>query len=84
MLHRRGRTLSVLEQEGEAPRLARESGSTRHEVADALHHDHIIDLDTGLIAERRSKKIEGQREITAQHGDDIVQHRRELYCRKRT
>lgn len=84
MLHRRGRTLSVLEQEGEVPRLARENGGARHEVADAPHHDHIVDLDPGFIAGRRSKKIEGQREITAQHGDDIVQHRRELYCRKRT
>ena len=79
------RTLSVLEREGVVLRLALENGGARYEVADAPHHDHIVDLGPGLIAERRPEKNERlQREITAQHGDDIVQHRRELYCRKRT
>ena len=79
------RTLSVLEREGVVLRLALENGGARYEVADAPHHDHIIDLDTGQITEFRSEKIEQlQREIAAELGYDIVHHRMELYCRKRT
>lgn len=78
------RTLSVLEREGVVLRLALENGGARYEVADAPHHDHIVDLDTGLITEFRSEKIEQlQREIAAEMGFEIVHHRMELYCRKR-
>ena len=79
------RTLSVLEREGVVLRLALENGGARYEVADAPHHDHIVDLDTGQITEFRSEKIEQlQREIAAELGYVIVHHRMELYCRKRT
>lgn len=79
------RTLSVLEREGVVLRLALEDGGARYEVADAPHHDHIIDLDTGEITEFRSERIEDlQRQIAAELGYDIVHHRMELYCRKRT
>jgi Fur family transcriptional regulator, ferric uptake regulator len=78
------RTLSVLEREGVVLRLALENGGARYEVADAPHHDHIIDLDTGTITEFRSEKIEQlQREIAAELGFEIVHHRMELYCRKK-
>lgn len=79
------RTLSVLEREGVVLRLALENGGARYEVADAPHHDHIIDLDTGTITEFRSEKIEQlQREIAAELGFEIVHHRMELYCRKKS
>ena len=78
------RTLSVLEREGVVLRLALENGGARYEVADAPHHDHIVDVETGSITEFRSEKIEQlQREIAAEMGYDIVHHRLELYCRKR-
>jgi Fur family transcriptional regulator, ferric uptake regulator len=78
------RTLSVLEREGVVLRLALENGGARYEVADAPHHDHIIDLDTGTITEFRSEKIEQlQREIAAELGFEIIHHRMELYCRKK-
>ncbi|NJM84360.1 MAG: transcriptional repressor [Tabrizicola sp.] len=78
------RTLSVLEREGVVQRLSFENGGARFEVADAPHHDHIVDLDTGDITEFRSEKIEElQRQIAAEMGYDIVHHRLELYCRKR-
>jgi Fur family ferric uptake transcriptional regulator len=96
-LHRRARTLddslslapvyrslSVLEREGVALRLALGNGGARHEVADAPHHDHIVDLDTGQITEFRSERIAKlQREIVAEMGFDIVHHRPEPCCRKR-
>lgn len=79
------RTLAVLEREGVVLRLALENGGARYEVADAPHHDHIVDLDTGQITEFRSEKIEQlQREIAAEMGFEIVHHRMELYCRKKT
>jgi Fur family ferric uptake transcriptional regulator len=79
------RTLSVLEREGVVLRLALENGGARYEVADAPHHDHIVDLDSGKITEFRSDRIEQlQREIAAELGFEIIHHRMELYCRKKT
>lgn len=78
------RTLNVLEREGVVQRHAFESGGARFEVADAAHHDHIVDLESGEIIEFQSERIEElQRQIAAEMGYDIVHHRLELYCRKR-
>jgi Fur family transcriptional regulator, ferric uptake regulator len=78
------RTLAVLEREGVVLRLALENGGARYEVADAPHHDHIVDLDSGKITEFRSDRIEQlQREIAAELGFEIIHHRMELYCRKK-
>jgi len=77
------RTLSVLEREGVVQRLSFETGGARFEVADAAHHDHIVDVESGDIIEFRSDKIEQlQREIAALMGYEILHHRLELYCRK--
>lgn len=78
------RTLNVLENHGVVNRLTFEGGGARFETADAPHHDHIIDLDTGRVIEFRSEKIEKlQAEIAAELGYDVVHHKLELYCRKR-
>ncbi len=78
------RTLSALEQQGVVQRHAFESTTARFETADAPHHDHLIDIDTGAVIEFRSDKIEQlQAEIAAELGYDLVRHRLELYCRKR-
>jgi Fur family transcriptional regulator, ferric uptake regulator len=78
------RTLSALEQQGVVHRHAFESATARFETADAPHHDHLIDIDTGAVIEFRSDKIEQlQAEIAAELGYDLVRHRLELYCRKR-
>jgi Fur family ferric uptake transcriptional regulator len=78
------RTLSALEQQGVVQRHAFESATARFETADAPHHDHLIDVDTGAVIEFRSDKIEQlQAEIAAELGYDLVRHRLELYCRKR-
>jgi Fur family ferric uptake transcriptional regulator len=79
------RTLSVLEREGVVLKLPLENGGARYEVADAPHHDHIVDLDSGQIIEFRSDRIEQlQREIAAELGFEIIHHRMELYCRKKS
>lgn len=78
------RTLSVLEAEGVVHRHSFEGGGARFETADQSHHDHIVDLDSGVVIEFNSPKIEQlQTEIAAELGYDVVHHRMELYCRKR-
>lgn len=78
------RTLSALEQQGVVQRHAFENATARFETADAPHHDHLIDIETGAVIEFRSEKIEQlQAEIAAELGYDLVRHRLELYCRKR-
>ena len=77
------RTLSVLEGKGIVQRHSFENGGARFEVADTSHHDHIVDLDTGLIIEFRNEGIEElQRQIAAEMGYEIIHHKLELYCRK--
>lgn len=78
------RTVSLLEQAGMITRHSFEGESARFERVDKLHHDHIIDLDSGEIVEFQSDQIEAlQTEIAARLGYDVVHHRLELYCRKR-
>jgi Fur family ferric uptake transcriptional regulator len=78
------RTLAALAERGVVHRHAFEGAPARFETADAPHHDHIIDLDTGAVVEFASVEIERlQREIARRHGYEVVSHRLELYCRKR-
>lgn len=77
------RTLSLLEGQSVVQRHAFEGAPSRFETADAPHHDHIIDLETGDVIEFYSERIERlQAEIAAEHGYELVHHRMELYCRK--
>ena len=78
------RTLSILEGKGVVHRLTFEGAPARIETADAPHHDHMIDLETGDVIEFRSDKIEKlQAEIAAELGYDIVYHKLELYGRRK-
>jgi Fur family ferric uptake transcriptional regulator len=78
------RTLKLLEERGAIQRHAFDDGRSRFENADAEHHDHLIDLDSGAVIEFRSEKIERlQAEIAAELGYDIVRHKLELYGRRR-
>ncbi|MEM9222479.1 MAG: Fur family transcriptional regulator [Pseudomonadota bacterium] len=77
------RTLAALEEQGIVHRHSFEGTPARFETAEAAHHDHIIDLDTGDVVEFRSDKIERlQAEIARELGYDVVRHRLELYCRR--
>ncbi len=78
------RTLAVLEQRGTVLRNEFEGSGARFELANAPHHDHLIDLDTGDVVEFRSDKIERlQAEIATELGYELVHHRLQLYGRKR-
>lgn len=78
------RTIAALEQAGLVQRHSFDGASARYERVDKVHHDHIVDLDSGNIVEFQSDLIERlQSEIAAQLGYDVIHHRLELYCRKR-
>ncbi|MEM7696605.1 MAG: Fur family transcriptional regulator [Pseudomonadota bacterium] len=78
------RTLTALEEQGIVHRHSFEGTPSRFETAEAEHHDHIIDVDTGEVVEFRSDKIERlQAEIAAELGYELVRHRMELYCRRK-
>jgi Fur family ferric uptake transcriptional regulator len=77
------RTLAVLEKAGTVLRNEFDGAGARYELAGDIHHDHLIDLDTGEVIEFRSDKIERlQAEIAAELGYEIEWHRLELYGRK--
>lgn len=78
------RTLTALEEQGIVHRHSFEGTPSRFETAEAAHHDHIIDVDTGDVIEFASEKIEKlQAEIARELGYEVVRHRLELYCRRK-
>ncbi len=78
------RTLTALEEQGIVHRHTFEGTPSRFETAEAAHHDHIIDVDTGEVVEFHSEKIEKlQAEIARELGYEVVRHRLELYCRRK-
>lgn len=78
------RTLSALEAQGVIQKLVFEGEPARFETADGLHHDHMIDVDTGEVMEFLNERIERlQAEIAAEMGYEIVRHRLELYVRRK-
>ena len=55
-------------------------GRARYEEAPEVHHDHLIDLQTGRVIEFQSEDIEKlQRRIAEELGFELVDHRLELY-----
>ena len=77
------RTLAALEEKGVIQHHNFEGGGARFEMVPKVHHDHIVDLDTGKVIEVKSDQIERiQTEIAAQLGYQVLHHRFELYCRK--
>lgn len=59
-------------------------GRARYETADAEHHDHLIDVQTGDVIEFVDDEIEAlQHRIAEKLGYELVDHRLELYGRKK-
>lgn len=58
-------------------------GRGRFEAAPHVHHDHLIDIDTGGVIEFRNEDIEALQEaIARQLGFTLVGHKLELYGRR--
>ncbi len=74
------RTVRLFEEEGIVERHEFRDGRARYERVDKQHHDHLIDLKTGNVIEFRNEKIEElQKQIAAELGFDLIDHRLELY-----
>jgi Fur family ferric uptake transcriptional regulator len=55
-------------------------GRARYEEIPESHHDHLIDVQSGRVIEFTNEKIEQlQRQVAAELGFEIVDHRLELY-----
>jgi Fur family ferric uptake transcriptional regulator len=55
-------------------------GRSRYEPAAEIHHDHLIDVETGAVVEFVDPEIEQlQRQIGQRLGFRLVDHRLELY-----
>jgi Fur family ferric uptake transcriptional regulator len=57
-------------------------GRGRYEKASEKHHDHLIDIESGLVIEFENEQIEKlQRAVARRLGYELVSHRLELYGR---
>ena len=78
------RVLTQFESAGIVSRHNFDDGHAVYELADDIHHDHMVDVDNGGVIEFMSEDIEKlQRQIAEQHGFDLVHHELVLYVRKR-
>lgn len=78
------RVLSQFEAAGIIERHNFDDGHAVYELASTEHHDHMVDMDTGVVTEFVSDRIEAlQREVAAQHGFELVNHELVLYVRKK-
>ena len=74
------RTVKLFEDAGIIARHDFRDGRSRYETVPEEHHDHLIDLKTGIVIEFRSPEIEAlQERIAREHGFTLVDHRLELY-----
>lgn len=78
------RTLKLLETHGILHRHDFGAGRSRYEPAGRLHHDHLVDLDTGEVIEFTNKDIERlQKKVAEKLGYELVGHRLELFGMRR-
>ncbi|RME66324.1 MAG: transcriptional repressor [Alphaproteobacteria bacterium] len=78
------RTVRLFEEAGILERHDFRDGRSRYEPAGEQHHDHLIDVETGDVLEFQDERIEAlQREIARNLGFELVEHRLELYGRRR-
>ncbi len=77
------RTLNLLDELGIVVRHDFKENFSRYEL-NAEHHDHLIDLDTGDVIEFHDEELEDLKDrIAAKMGFDLIDHRLELYGKKR-
>ena len=77
------RVLTQFEQSGIVERHNFDDGHAVYELASDLHHDHMVDVDSGKVTEFVNDRIEAlQHEIAADHGCELIHHELVLYVRK--
>ena len=74
------RTVKLFEESGIFEKHDFKGGKARYEQSPDIHHDHLIDVNTGEIVEFVNEEIEKlQNEVAAKLGYKLVDHRLELY-----
>ena len=59
-------------------------GRARYEAVSDDHHDHLIDIDTREVIEFYDPKLEAlKQEIAARYGYTLIDHRLDLYGRRK-
>ncbi len=75
------RTVRLWEEAGILDRHDFGDGRSRYEEVTDEHHDHLIDVKSGVVIEFQNAEIEAlQERIAKEHGMRLVGHRLELYC----
>tara|TARA_B100000035_G_C20999956_1_gene554402 strand:+ start:197 stop:631 length:435 start_codon:yes stop_codon:yes gene_type:complete len=78
------RTVKLLEEHGIIDKHEFKAGKARYEVSTENHHDHLIDINSGEIIEFIDDDIEKlKKRIANKHGYELIDHRLELYCKKK-
>ena len=78
------RTVKLFAEEGIVTKHGFKGGKARYEELSESHHDHLIDINTGEITEFVDEEIEKlQEKIAEKFGYDLVDHKLELYGRKK-
>ena len=79
------RTVKLFAEEGIVTKHGFKGGEkARYEELSESHHDHLIDIKTGEIIEFVDDEIEElQKKIAEKFGYDLVDHKLELYGRKK-
>ena len=74
------RTVKLFEESGIIEKHDFKGGKARYEQSPDIHHDHLIDVNTGEIVEFVDEEIEKlQNEVAKKLGYKLVDHRLELY-----
>ena len=78
------RTIKLFAEVGIVTKHGFKGGKARYEELFESHHDHLIDIKTGEIIEFVDDEIEKlQKKIAEKFGYDLVDHKLELYGRKK-
>lgn len=74
------RTVRLFEEAGILDRHDFGDGRARYEAAPEAHHDHMIDVESGMVIEFVDPELEAlQRQIAERLGFRLVDHRMELF-----
>jgi Fur family ferric uptake transcriptional regulator len=74
------RTVRLFEEAGILERHDFRDGRSRYEEVPDIHHDHLIDVQSGKVIEFQNDQIEElQRMVAERLGYKLVDHRLELY-----
>jgi len=77
------RTVRLFEESGIIEKHDFKGGKARYEQSPDVHHDHLIDVNTGEIVEFVDEEIEKlQNKVAEKLGYKLVDHRLELYGTK--